>query len=471
MNLDTLLQFLENHQSLTLVILFFGSYSEAMIITSFLIYGEVFFLAGSILAGMGTVNLFAVVAVLYLGGIAGDHTSYWIGRKWGESLYTRLGKTLFLRRFFTDTNYKRGTTFFQKYGGWSVFAGRFLGPVSWITPFLAGIFRLPYARFTLFNIPAVLLGIGQFILLGYLFGKNYQTVVTLLQGYLLTTIFVLCVIFFLWYIYKRQLRRLKMTVRESTLHYVTHIRNGTKSVYIHTLKIITLLCCVATLLYLTFLSTLFFSNLQKQQQHIPPDLDTTYTNIDELITSINTTTYYPEGTQNVGPINIVIVGTSSPIEHVIELAGWNRTKSIIRDQIHIANYLKEVTNRTLPISDLYFKEVPQNLVFEYGTSSSFSTREHVRLWHYGKLDNKPVYIGYASKDIGFDFYRDRSFIVPFHAVDPNIDASRDLFTSTIHSTSNAEERRYMSPTGPRAPTNNIDEMQYYTDGTIVVLYY
>lgn len=472
MTLDSLLHFLDTYQSLMLVILFLGAYLETLIVTSFFVYGELFFLASGILAGVGGVNLWVVTTVLFIGGLLGDHTSYWMGRKWGVSLYQHLQRWAVFSRYFTEENYTRGAAFFKKYGGWSVFVGRFLGPVSWITPFFAGIFKLSYRRFTLFDTPGVILGIGQFILLGYLFGTNYQTVKTVFQQYLLSIVFVIIVLVTLLYFYRRQLRFLNMEVRQSVLHYITALRKGSRAVYIKTVKITTIAVLAITILYLLFLFGLFFTRLHQQQQNIPPDLNTTFQNIQEVISSIDSTTYYPSGTQDVEPINLILVGTSSP-SRLITDAGWNQRQSIIRNQITIMEYLAQAKDKLLPVSDLYFKGVPQNMSFEYGTSTSLSDREHVRVWHYGTLPaGVQVYLGSASNGVGFDTYLNRSFVVLLHEIDPDVDASRRLFVETISAVSPVKHQTVTAQLpAVTKTTQEQDELLYFTDGNISVIHY
>ena len=226
MSLDALITFLSLHHNLTLVVLFLGAYFETLIVTSFFVYGEFFFLAGSILAGMGEANIVFVSLTLYVGAILGDHSSYWIGRIWGDRFYRYAQKTRFLRRTFTESNHKRGEHFFWKYGGWSVVMGRFLGPVSWITPFLAGVFKLSYRTFTVFIVPAVVFGIGQFLVVGYLLGKNYQILLHIVQQYLLTGIFAILCSAGLFYYFRRRVQKINTTIKESLLAFFYNIHNS-----------------------------------------------------------------------------------------------------------------------------------------------------------------------------------------------------------------------------------------------------
>ena len=190
--MEHFLYFLEQHRHVAYLVLLAGAYIETVFPFSLFVYGEIFFLAGPILAGMGVLNIWVVTVLFYTGGILGDTTSYLLGRCWGKSSFTYFNRVRILGRFFSEKNYRRGENFFKRHGDWSVFLARLSGPFSWITPVLAGIFHMKYKRFVRYNTPGVLIGIGEFILVGYLFGINYEKVMRLSQRYVIIGI-CLCV--------------------------------------------------------------------------------------------------------------------------------------------------------------------------------------------------------------------------------------------------------------------------------------
>ncbi|MEK7135727.1 MAG: DedA family protein [Patescibacteria group bacterium] len=164
--------FLAAHTLLSYAVLFFGSYFETLIGVGFFIYGEIFFIPGALLAGAGVLNIWLVAFALIVGGILGDSTSFALGRRWGTSIFKEDNK------IFNHTNYQKGLDFFAKYGTKAVFFARLLGPVSWITPFLAGTYKVPYPRFLGYNVAGVTVGIGQFLIIGYFFGSNFNAILS-----------------------------------------------------------------------------------------------------------------------------------------------------------------------------------------------------------------------------------------------------------------------------------------------------
>jgi membrane-associated protein len=167
--------YLAAHTLLSYVVLFLGSYFETLIGVGFFIYGEIFFIPGALLAGAGVLDIWVVAAALIAGGVLGDSTSFFIGKRYGTSFFKEHNKV------FNHTNYQKGLDFFAKYGTKAVFFARLLGPVSWITPFLAGTYKVPYRTFLAYNIAGVTVGIGQFLILGYFFGSKYRDIISILK--------------------------------------------------------------------------------------------------------------------------------------------------------------------------------------------------------------------------------------------------------------------------------------------------
>ncbi|MEI6058631.1 MAG: DedA family protein, partial [archaeon] len=169
--IETLTEIFINHNNWAYVILFLGAYFETFFGLGFIIYGELFFLAGAILAGSGALNIYIVFTVAIIGGILGDSTGYWIGKRFGKPFLKKIFKAE--KMFFNIKNYNKAKDFFRKHGKKSIFLGRFAGPMSCVFPFLAGSMHIKYKDFLKYNVPAVILGISQFLLVGYIFGYSY----------------------------------------------------------------------------------------------------------------------------------------------------------------------------------------------------------------------------------------------------------------------------------------------------------
>ena len=189
--------FLAAHTLLSYAVLFFGSYFETLIGVGFFIYGEIFFISGALLAGAGVLNIWLVALALIVGGVLGDSSSFALGRRYGTSIFKEHNK------IFNHTNYQKGLDFFAKYGTKAIFFSRLLGPVSWITPFLAGTYKVPYPRFLGYNIAGVTVGIGQFLIIGYFFGSNFDAILSIIKQDAIIVVGITLLVLAAYYVLKR----------------------------------------------------------------------------------------------------------------------------------------------------------------------------------------------------------------------------------------------------------------------------
>ncbi|WP_291844568.1 VTT domain-containing protein [Maricaulis sp.] len=141
--------------------LFLGALLDALPGPCLFVFGEVFFvLAGTLLHDAGTV--WPVMAV-FAGALVADQIGYELGRRAATPL-RRLALATARRR----SAYRRAHRGLQGRTLVFVAASRLLGPVAWITPALAGSLRVSWLRFTLGSLIGVFLGVGQFVLYGWL---------------------------------------------------------------------------------------------------------------------------------------------------------------------------------------------------------------------------------------------------------------------------------------------------------------
>ncbi len=179
------------HKGIAYIVLFLGAYFETLVGPSFLIPGELFLWSGSILAGIHVLNIVWVALALYAGAILGDSSSYWVGRWVGPSAFQEGN------RFLSLANYEKGERFFTKHGPKAIFFARLVGILCKIVPFLSGVYKVPYRTFVRFNIPGVLIGISQFLVIGYFFGKHYEMVFHIAERYFLVVI-ALVMTYLIW---------------------------------------------------------------------------------------------------------------------------------------------------------------------------------------------------------------------------------------------------------------------------------
>jgi membrane protein DedA with SNARE-associated domain len=128
--------------------------------------GETMLLVAAIDAG--TTHQLSIVLVILAatcGAILGDNLGFWIGREGGYRLLRRYGRYI----GFNERRVKLGLYLFRTQGGKIVFFGRFVAVLRAWAAFLAGVNRMQWSRFLLFNalggvIWATLYGLGGYFL-------------------------------------------------------------------------------------------------------------------------------------------------------------------------------------------------------------------------------------------------------------------------------------------------------------------
>jgi membrane protein DedA with SNARE-associated domain len=129
--------------------------------------GETALVAAAVLASQGKLQIWLVIVIGVSSAIVGDNIGYWLGRRYGRSVFMAPGP--FLHHRVHATRY--GDGFFKRHGAKAVFIGRWIALVRFATAWLAGINRMPVKRFFFWN---ALGGISWGItygLVGYYGGK------------------------------------------------------------------------------------------------------------------------------------------------------------------------------------------------------------------------------------------------------------------------------------------------------------
>ena len=172
-----LLEIVQTHGVWSYAILFAIVFLETgVVITPFLPGDSLLFAAGS-LAAAGAFDLPLLLLLLCTAAILGDTLNYWIGRKVGARVFPEGS------RFFKQEHLLRTQSFYDRHGGKTIILARFLPIVRTFAPFVAGIGRMHYGRFCLYNAVGGVVWVCGFGLLGYLFGnlpmvkKNFTLVI------------------------------------------------------------------------------------------------------------------------------------------------------------------------------------------------------------------------------------------------------------------------------------------------------
>lgn len=132
--------------------------------------GEATILLGGFVAGQGKISLPALLAIVWVAAVAGDVSSYLLGRRLGREFLERHGP----RVKITHERLEQVERFFARWGGFAIFLGRFVGLIRAVAPFIAGASRLPFRRFVPYDVAgAGIWGCGL-VMLGYVFWRSFD---------------------------------------------------------------------------------------------------------------------------------------------------------------------------------------------------------------------------------------------------------------------------------------------------------
>jgi membrane protein DedA with SNARE-associated domain len=159
------LAFISAHAGWAFAVMFVTAFGESFVFLSLLFPGTSLLVAAGALMATGALPYFPVLAGAVLGATLGDALSYWIGRRFGPAL----GRMWPMKR--NPELLPRGIRFFERYGGLSVFIGRFFGPLRAIIPLAAGVLQMPSGRFWFANVTSALVWAPMLIFVGDGAGK------------------------------------------------------------------------------------------------------------------------------------------------------------------------------------------------------------------------------------------------------------------------------------------------------------
>jgi len=158
--------FVAAHGAWVYALLFLIIFVETgFVVTPFMPGDSLLFVVGA-LCGVGLMSLPLVMALLTAAAIAGNQCNYAIGRYFGPKVFRWENSRFFNRHAFDVTH-----EFYEKYGGVTIVAARFLPLLRSFAPFVAGVAEMQRARFTFFDVTGGALWVTSLTLAGYLFGN------------------------------------------------------------------------------------------------------------------------------------------------------------------------------------------------------------------------------------------------------------------------------------------------------------
>jgi membrane-associated protein len=158
--------FVQNYGVWVYALLFFIIFVETgLVVMPFLPGDSLLFVVGA-MCGVGLMSYPLSVGLLLAAAVLGNQSNYTIGHYFGPRVFKWENS-----RLFNKAAFDRAHDFYERYGGITLVAARFMPFLRTFAPFVAGVARMTRARFTLFDVTGGALWVVGIITIGYFFGN------------------------------------------------------------------------------------------------------------------------------------------------------------------------------------------------------------------------------------------------------------------------------------------------------------
>lgn len=201
---DVLGQLYQHYGYLTV---FLGTLGENTAFLGFVLPGNSLALLGALYARLGTLQLGWVVFFATLGTVLGYHVDYLFGRFVLVRVASRWSAGRLGRRIRLAARLRLGGTFLKKHGGKAILISHLIGHLRSFVALSAGMTRMPYRRFLVYELVAATLWNTAFCLLGYFLAGEIDRLQALIERGGWLVIAILIALFLVWRFVGKRVRR------------------------------------------------------------------------------------------------------------------------------------------------------------------------------------------------------------------------------------------------------------------------
>jgi membrane-associated protein len=160
--------FVQEFGTAVYIVLFLVIFVETGLVAFPFLPGDSLLFTAGLFCKSGQLDLMLLLPLLFIAAILGDNINYWVGRKIGLNVFSFSfrGKPLVKKEYLDKT-----TLFFEKHGTKAIIMARFVPFVRTFAPFAAGVARMNYRTFVIYDLLGGALWVGSMLLAGYLLGE------------------------------------------------------------------------------------------------------------------------------------------------------------------------------------------------------------------------------------------------------------------------------------------------------------
>lgn len=136
-----------------------------VVVMPFLPGDSLLFVVGA-MCGVGLMDYTLSISLLTAAAILGNQSNYALGRHFGPRVFKWEQS-----RFFNKAAFLKAHDFYERYGGITLVAARFMPFLRTFAPFVAGVAQMTRRKFTFFDVLGGVLWVVGIVTIGYLFGN------------------------------------------------------------------------------------------------------------------------------------------------------------------------------------------------------------------------------------------------------------------------------------------------------------
>ncbi|MEK7152791.1 MAG: VTT domain-containing protein [Patescibacteria group bacterium] len=142
-------------------------FAESGLLIGFFLPGDTLLFTVGLLAHQGVIstNVHLLVIILFIAAVLGDNVGYMFGKRVGPRIFRKPDSIL-----FHQDNLQRAENFYEKYGPLTIVIARFVPIVRTFAPIVAGVGKMKYRRFFVYNLIGGLLWTASITYVGYFGG-------------------------------------------------------------------------------------------------------------------------------------------------------------------------------------------------------------------------------------------------------------------------------------------------------------
>ena len=140
-------------------------FAESGLFFGFFFPGDSLLFTAGLLSAKGFFDVKIILLGVVVCAIAGDQVGYWMGAKYGKGFFSRPGSFFFDPKHIEDAH-----GFYEKHGKKTIVLARFVPAVRTFAPIVAGIGKMDYRTFSIYNIAGGVLWTLVFVPAGYFLG-------------------------------------------------------------------------------------------------------------------------------------------------------------------------------------------------------------------------------------------------------------------------------------------------------------